>query len=92
MSISFPPLVEICTFCARILLVANCVPLNVRLADVVVVSVPLLNRTLLVAPTTFVAVVAVVELPLKAPVNVVAVTLGANKAVSYTHLTLPTNA
>ena len=30
-----------------------------------VVSVPLLNRTLLVAPTTFVAVVAVVELPLK---------------------------
>ena len=56
--------VEILHFCARILLVANCVPLNVRLADVVVVLVPLLNRTLLAAPTTFVAVVAVVELPL----------------------------
>ena len=43
-----------------------------KLADVVVVSVPLLNITLFAAPTMLVAVVDVVELPLKAPMKVVA--------------------
>ena len=42
-------------------------PLNVNAADVVVVSVLLLNKTRLAVPTTFVAVVDVVEFPSRVP-------------------------
>ena len=47
------------------------VPLNVKPAEVVVVFVLLLNNTLSAVPSTFVAGVDVVEVPLYAPENVV---------------------